>query len=387
MICQKCGAVIADGTLICPECGGRASYSPSGNSEGAPEIGRSLSTYEIQNVRKQVLSLPFVLAGLVAYSLCLLLLPFGVAALAISSDLVVSFGETAIIFAQSLTLVIPGVLIAIGLWKICLSVRNSEPDEADLSGAQFFGISIIAQIVFTVIAVIIAIAAFASFSDDDFAPIISACIAFLDGILILAKLLFNKIAGWVLSGAEECEADENDRDPKSALAKMIAFGPVAFVSGLSEPVKGSSVFSMACGVLFALIGVITVFVNAVFGIAFIAAGVAYFCYGFTVMSYKNGLVNAYNSAPVYKKDKPSGPRYHSHAEVVAAAGRNAQTVSSAKCAEQKMSLTAIFALPAEKGLKNPNPQRISAQAAAQRFPLTAPFVQAVGRSCKTILCE
>ena len=357
MICQKCGAVIADGTLICPECGGRASYSPSGNSEGAPEIGRSLSTYEIQNVRKQVLSLPFVLAGLVAYSLCLLLLPFGVAALATSSDLVVSFGETAIIFAQSLTLVIPGVLIALGLWKICLSVRNSEPDEADLSGAQFFGISIIAQIVFTVIAVIIAIAAFASFSDDDFAPIISACIAFLDGILILAKLLFNKFAGWVLSGAEECEADENDRDPKSALAKMIAFGPVAFVSGLSEPVKGSSVFSMACGVLFALIGVITVFVNAVFGIAFIAAGVAYFCYGFTVMSYKNGLVNAYNSAPVYKKDKPSGPRYHSHAEVVAAAeAERANSIICKKCGA-KNELDSDFCITCGERLEKPEPAK------------------------------
>lgn len=185
MICQKCGAVVADGTLICPECGGRAASSPSGNSEDTPEIGRSLSTYEIQNVRKQVLTSPFVFVGLVTYTLCLLLLPFGIAASSNSEEFVDTFGGTILVFAQSLTVVIPGVFIAIGLWKICLSIRSSEPDEADLSGAQFFRIAIIAQIVFTVLAVIIAIAAFASSNDEyDFTPIVSVCIAFLDGILI-----------------------------------------------------------------------------------------------------------------------------------------------------------------------------------------------------------
>ena len=355
MICQKCGAVVADGTLICPECGGRTASSPSGNSEGAPKIGRSLSTYEIQNVRKQVLASPFVLVGLVAYTLCLLLLPFGIAALSNSAEFVDSFGRTALIFAQSLTVVIPGVFVAIGLWKICLSVRSSEPDEADLSGARFFRIAIIAQIVFTALAVIVTIAAFASSNDEyDFTPIVSVCIAFLDGILILVKLLFNKIAGWVLSGVEECEADENNRYSENTFAKILAFGPVASAAGLSEPVKGSSMFSMACGGLFALIGFITLFVNAVFGIAFIATGVAYFCYGFTVMGYKNGLAKAYSSAPVYKKDKPATGGYYSHDEAVAA--EIASTVICKKCGA-KNDLNNMFCMTCGEKLERPGSEK------------------------------
>lgn len=127
MICQKCGSVIADGSLICPECGGTARSSASGQSEVEETVGRGLTKYEIQLARKRAFSSPKVIVGIAAYIFgiiqyfCCAPLYRGMESdMGYSKPGVIS-GESLIILALSLTIIIPGILMAIGLTDLYTS--------------------------------------------------------------------------------------------------------------------------------------------------------------------------------------------------------------------------------------------------------------------------
>lgn len=360
MICQKCGAVIADGTLICPECGRTARSTSSGEAETAEPMGRGLSTYEIQLARKRAFSSPMVLIGTLAYTAAMFAY-FCVAGLYSEMESEISYStgseilvESAVVFLLSMSIVIPGILMVIGLWEVFASFNSRAAEDVDLSGAKLFRKSYqLQKILAAVAAVITVIAIFVKRDSESSLPIIAVYLTFVAIMLIPVRSEINKVAKWALTGGEK---EDPSKYAENELLAIALFGPLGAAAHITEKrFFTDGLLAMIAGSVMIFCGAIGTFLLYGLGLILLIPGIAYFCFGNVILSYKKALNAAHNSAPVFKKEtpKPATGGYYSHDEAVAA--ELANSIFCKNCGA-KNDLDSLFCMTCGQKLERPKPE-------------------------------